>query len=111
MMIARSMGKPVIGYRSDFRAPIGGINSWNHGMHFFALYPCDAFVFVPNLLIGNKDHITKCYETVSREIDGALKDAVNKRAKDPCMVEQTMNGYAMFLLEASDKLVDGVSDL
>lgn len=48
-MIAKEMGKPIIQYRTDSRNPYGNTGEFHKGMHFFPLFPCDHFVYLPTL--------------------------------------------------------------
>ncbi|NOQ37785.1 hypothetical protein GQ472_02745 [archaeon] len=44
MSYAKLMGKKVIGFRTDVRAPYGNIEDPLKGMHFFPAYQCDYFI-------------------------------------------------------------------
>ena len=45
---AKELGIPVIGYRTDTRAPFGDNQGYYFGMHFFPLFCCDHFIYSPN---------------------------------------------------------------
>lgn len=47
IMFARMMGIPVIGYRTERRAPFGVTSDIHGGMHFFPYFNCDKFITFP----------------------------------------------------------------
>ncbi|MBX4210825.1 nucleoside 2-deoxyribosyltransferase [Candidatus Parcubacteria bacterium] len=47
MVMARTLGKYVIGYRTDVRSPYGNIKDDAHGAHFFPILQCDKFLWRP----------------------------------------------------------------
>ena len=72
-MIAKEMGKPIIQYRTDSRNPYGQTGEFHKGMHFFPLFPCDHFIFLPTLQFGSKKQVGNFYNACADEIDKAIQ--------------------------------------
>ena len=42
-------------------------------MHFFPLFPCDHFIFLPTLQFGSKKQVGNFYNACADEIDKAIQ--------------------------------------
>ena len=106
-MIAKEMGKPIIQYRTDSRGPFGGQGDFNKGMHFFPLFPCDHFIFLPTLQFGNDDDVDKFYTACTDEIDKCIQSSKEKaQAQD----DQNMTQQAKDIVRLTKTLLKGVPD-
>ena len=80
-MVAKEMGKPVIQYRTDSRSPYGGMSDSHKGMHWFPMFPCDHFIFMPTLMFGDSKHVSNFYKACTEEIDQACQELKSKAEK------------------------------
>ena len=72
VMIAKEMGKPIVQYRTDSRSPYGDIGDFHKGMHFFPLFPCDHFIYLPTLQFGGAKQVANFYNACTEEIHKAV---------------------------------------
>ena len=72
IMMAKQMGKPVIGYRTEMRTPYGTQAECHTGMHFFCFFPCDKFISLPNDFMRTREEghavLNKLAERIDMEI-------------------------------------------
>jgi hypothetical protein len=85
IMYAKQLGIPTIGYRCDSRTPFGARQSWNFGMHFFAIFQCDYFIQLQNVNAGSladaNQLITELVEKIN-EIQADMKPKITAQKFD-----------------------------
>ena len=70
---ARILGKYVIGYRTDVRAPYGGISELAGGTHFFPVHQCDVFIKHP-MSCQTKESADEEMSSLADLIDSYIQD-------------------------------------
>jgi hypothetical protein len=107
-MIAKEMGKPIIQYRTDSRNPYGNTGEFHKGMHFFPLFPCDHFIFLPTLQFGSKTQVQNFYNACADELDAAIRGIEDKIQGQ---ADQNMTKQAKDIVKLSKQLLEGATDL
>jgi len=98
MSYAKLMGKKVIGFRTDVRAPYGNISDPLKGMHFFPAYQCDYFISAYMPCKNSEDaekEITGLIEQVSNCIDNTDLSKYHE-LNNPLIQEMINNSEILF---------------
>ena len=107
-MVAKEMGKPVIQYRTDSRSPYGGMGDCHKGMHWFPMFPCDHFIYMPTLMFSDSKNVSNFYEACTEEIDQACQEL---RAKSEKQDDENMTHHAKEIVRLAKMILNGAPDL
>lgn len=66
------MGKPIVGYRTETRAPYGPLSDAFKGMHFFCHFPCDYMIYLPPPLVVGARNIENIHSELALKIDEGI---------------------------------------
>ncbi len=101
---AKLMGKKVIGFRTDVRAPYGNIEDPLKGMHFFPAYQCDYFIsaYMPCKDLNSADN----------ELSGLIKQVNNCiNNADFSKYHELNNPLIQEMINNSEILFKGIHDV
>jgi hypothetical protein len=78
---ARQLGIPVVGVRTDTRAPFGSVDDSLGGIHFFAAFQCTEFIMASPILAPKQfDALAAAIARSVRSVQGH-----KRRTKDPAL--------------------------
>ena len=78
------------------------------GMHWFPMFPCDHFIYMPTLMFSDSKNVSNFYEACTEEIDQACQEL---RAKSEKQDDENMTHHAKEIVRLAKMILDGAPDL
>jgi len=105
----RTMGKYVVGFRTDVRSPYGNISDSFGGMHFFPAFQCNKFI-LHSMRCKNIQEADEQFKSLADKIDDCIQGAriIPRRKLDNYVSE---NPYVLNIISGANILFKGIDEI